>query len=155
MFYHEKQINLLEVSDEYVIAHNIDSGETAMGAGVALALCEEHKNLRTSCKDFAIKNNHAVGETFRYVDGNRVIYNMFTKPHVYFNAQHGMTEAEYLQNQKDCLISLREQMCDNNETSLAIPRIACGLDRCQWRNIYRLILEVFEDTDFEIMVCYI
>jgi hypothetical protein len=66
-----------------------------------------------------------------------------------------MTEKEYLQNQKDCLISLREQMYDHGESQLAIPRIACGLDRCNWKNIYNLLIEVFEETEFEIMVCYL
>lgn len=155
MIYKEEMRNLLEVPAEYVVAHNIDSGEVALGAGVALALCKKHSNLRNACKEYANANSHEVGRTFRFVDGENIVYNMFTKPHVYFNAQNGMTMKEYLKNQEDCLNMLKRHMVFHKETKLAIPKIACGLDRCNWTDIKELLEKVFSDTDFEILVCYI
>lgn len=155
MKFEMRQFNLLDMPSEYVIAHNIDSGETAMGAGVALALCNKFNTLRNDCKNFAKENNHEVGKTFRYQHGEYTIYNMYTKPHVYFNAQNGMTMDEYLNNQRNCLNMLKRHMVFHNEKKLAIPKIACGLDKCNWEDIQKLLYEVFENTDFEIVVCFL
>jgi hypothetical protein len=38
-------------------------------------------------------------------------------------------------------------------TKLAMPKIASGLDRLSWSEVYDIICEVFEDTDVEILVC--
>jgi hypothetical protein len=38
-------------------------------------------------------------------------------------------------------------------TKVAMPRIGCGLDRLQWGIVREIILEVFEDTDLEIVIC--
>ena len=92
---------------EYVLAHNIDAGETAMGAGVAKALCNKYPTLRKSCVDFAVKNNHSVGLTHRFVDASgMVIYNMYTKAHVWHNSGRGMTKEEYCVNTEKCLTSM-------------------------------------------------
>ena len=155
MTYREVQGDLLQMPPNYVVAHNIDAGEVALGAGVALALCQKFPNLRAYCKEYAENNEHKVGLTYRYTNGIHVVYNMYTKPHVYFNAIRGMTPQEYLTNQKNCLMDLRNQMLYHNETQLAIPRIACGLDRCQWHDIEQLLHEVFDETDIEIVVCYL
>ena len=105
--------------------------------------------------NFAKVNNHEVGKTFRYQHGEYTIYNMYTKPHVYFNAQNGMTMDEYLNNQRNCLNMLKRHMVFHNEKKLAIPKIACGLDKCNWEDIQKLLYEVFENTDFEIVVCFL
>ena len=148
------QHDLLKMPKEYVMAHNIDSGETAMGAGVALAFCKEFPSLRGHCKLYASEHNHQVGLTCRYVSlDDRVVYNMFTKPHVWKSAARGMTKEEYHTNQRNCLEHLKSQMIENGETKLAMPKIACGLDRCEWEDIEAIIKDVFKDTDFEIVIC--
>jgi O-acetyl-ADP-ribose deacetylase (regulator of RNase III) len=147
------QKDILTVSKDFVIAHNIDSGETALGAGVALALCNKYTNLRDECKKFARDNEHKVGITYRCLCDERIVYNMYTKPHVWYNANKGMSMNEYLLNQRNCLISLKNQMLEHNENKLAIPKIACGLDRCNWVDIEQIIKEVFENTKIEIIVC--
>jgi hypothetical protein len=50
-------------------------------------------------------------------------------------------------------MSMRDQMLENNEKYLAMPKIACGLDRCKWPDIEKIIIEVFAETDIEILVC--
>ena len=155
MVYIETNKDLLTVPLEYVVAHNIDAGETAMGAGVALALCRKYPSLRSSCQQYAQNNGHKVGETYRFVDGNRVVYNMYTKPHVWCNAYRGMSYADYLANQEQCLIALRNHMIKHNEWFLAIPKVGSGLDRCRWEDIRQIIQKVFEPTEIHILVCYI
>ena len=155
MVYIETKKDLLTVTSEYVIAHNVDAGETVMGAGVALALCRKFPTLRSACQNFADESGHKVGETYRYVEGNRVVYNMYTKPHVWCNAYKGMTYEEYLANQEKCLIALKKHMIKNNEWFLAIPKVGSGLDRCHWEDIRKIIQKVFDPTEIHILVCYI
>jgi len=46
-------------------------------------------------------------------------------------------------------------MLQNDEKYLAMPKIACGLDRCNWEDIERIIRHVFGETGIEILVCVI
>ena len=34
-----------------------------------------------------------------------------------------------------------------------MPIIGCGLDKLQWDKVSKIIKEIFEDTDIEILVC--
>lgn len=145
--------DLLTMPKEYVIAHNIDAHEVALGAGVAKALADKFPDLRKKCQEYANENFNAVGLVYRYTNGEYVVYNMYTKAHVWYNAMNKMTVEEYLENAKTCLNLLKEEMIRNNEKYLAIPKIGCGLDRCRWADMEDLIRLVFEDTDIEITVC--
>jgi O-acetyl-ADP-ribose deacetylase (regulator of RNase III) len=156
MIYKEVQRDMMQSPIDYVFAHNIDAGETAMGAGVALVLCRAFPGLRHHCQTFASEHNHEVGHTCRYVsDTGRVVYNMYTKPHVWNSVIRGMTTEQYHNNQRKCLENLKQQMIANGETKLVMPKIASGLDRCVWSEIREIIHEVFEDSDIEIVICYI
>ena len=42
---------------------------------------------------------------------------------------------------------------ENGVKKIAMPIIGCGLDRLQWDKVSKIIQEVFEDTDIEILVC--
>lgn len=147
--------DLLTMPKEYVVAHNIDAHEVALGAGVAKALSDKFPGLRNECKKYADENFNNVGLVYRYTDGEYIIYNMYTKSHVWYNAMNKMTVEEYLENTKTCLLLLKEHMIRNNEKLLAIPKIGCGLDRCRWGDMEKLIEYVFADTDIEITVCMI
>ena len=39
--------------------------------------------------------------------------------------------------------------------TLVMPRIGCGLDKLQWKNVKKIIKEIFEDTDIAIEVYYL
>lgn len=39
--------------------------------------------------------------------------------------------------------------------TLVMPRIGCGLDKLQWKNVKKMIKEIFEDTDVAIEVYYL
>lgn len=39
--------------------------------------------------------------------------------------------------------------------TLVMPRIGCGLDKLQWKNVKKMIKEIFEDTDITIEVYYL
>ena len=39
--------------------------------------------------------------------------------------------------------------------TIIMPRIGCGLDKLQWKNVKKMIKEIFEDTDIAIEVYYL
>lgn len=41
---------------------------------------------------------------------------------------------------------------ENNVQRLAIPQIGCGIDRLEWPKVKQLLMDVFSDTDMEIVV---
>lgn len=61
---------------------------------------------------------------------------------------------------KESLIEFRDTLCRfSNPTlfakTLVMPRIGCGLDKLQWKNVKKMIKEIFEDTDITIEVYYL
>lgn len=75
------------------------------------------------------------------------------KKKYWHKAGKGMTYNEYIQNLEDSLFMVKAMMIANHEQKLAMPRIGCGLDHCQWEDVKEIIFKVFSDTDFEILVC--
>ena len=61
---------------------------------------------------------------------------------------------------KESLIEFRDALCQfSNPTlfakTLVMPRIGCGLDKLQWKNVKKMIKEIFKDTDIAIEVYYL
>ena len=156
-----KEINrdICSMPDEYIIAHNIDGGEVALGAGVAKAICDKYPTLRNAVKEnieaMLQEGWKIVGNVFPVECDGRTIFNMVTKPHVYFHVGCGITEEEYLENEKSCLLCIKQLMVDANFTKLALPKIGAGLDKCPWDKTYKLITSIFEDTNIDICICVI
>mgnify|MGYP002404049345 FL=1 len=48
---------------------------------------------------------------------------------------------------------MKRQMIEHGEKYLTIPQLACGVDRCKWSDVSKIIEEVFKDSDIEILVC--
>jgi O-acetyl-ADP-ribose deacetylase (regulator of RNase III) len=54
----------------------------------------------------------------------------------------------------DALHDLKLQIINEGmPMKLAMPKIGCGLDKLEWDKVREIILEVFEKTDLEILVC--
>ena len=51
------------------------------------------------------------------------------------------------------LVDLREEMEDLYVTKLAIPRICCGRNGLDWREVRNVIEFIFHEFDGEILVC--
>ena len=149
-----KQQDLMTADSKYVICHCI-SADCAMGAGVVVPIKAKYKGIKERCRVYIgeVGVDNAVGKAYRDESENGVVYNLFSKRYVHQNAERGLTAAEYHNQLKQCLISMREQMNERGERFLAMPKIACGLDKCQWSDIEQIITEVFENTDIEILVC--
>lgn len=77
---------------------------------------------------------------------------MITKLH-YWDKALTMPEGEYLNNLRNCLEFVRDDMVQKNKKILAMPKIGCGLDRCNWKDVENIIKEVFDGTNIKIIIC--
>ena len=147
--------DITKLSGNCVICHCI-SADAAMGAGVALALVRKYPDLKPTVQS-SLRMAHPetlVGRVAFYADSysHTLIANMVTKRN-YWDKSTTMPSGYYLKNLKECLENVRSVMDGLNEKKLAMPKIGCGLDRCDWNDVLQLIDDVFGDSDIEITVC--
>ena len=77
------------------------------------------------------------------------------------NVMNLVTKSKYWQKPtydslREALEQLRE-ICHNLYMikTLVMPKIGCGLDKLQWKNVKKMLKEVFADTDINIEVYYL
>ena len=147
--------DITKLSGNCVICHCI-SADAAMGAGVALALVRKYPDLKPAVQS-SLRMAHPdtlVGRVAFYADSysHTLIANMVTKRN-YRDKSTTMPSGHYLKNLRECLENVRNIMDGLNEKKLVMPKIGCGLDRCDWNDVLQLINDVFGDSDIEITVC--
>ena len=131
--------DLFTVPQGYYLAHCI-SADFALGAGIAKKFDEVY-NMR-----FKLFREY---DMYEYEGGDALlidnVFNLVTKKKCYHKPTYESIEA--------ALETMKDLMDFNSTTKLAMPKIASGLDRCDWNKVYDIICEVFEDTDVEILIC--
>lgn len=144
MIYKEVQMNLFDVPNDYALVHCI-SGDMALGKGIAKQIEDRYsvKHTLHRIASWSMKKELPVGKCF--VTGN--IYNLVTKRR-YF-------EKPTLETLELALDDLRLCAEKTQKKKFAMPLIGCGLDRLKWADVSELIKWMFEDSDFEILVCYL
>lgn len=136
MIFQEINKDLFTVDKSYYLCHCIAS-DFIMGAGIAVEfqrrfqLRKYLQSLRTitpgSC--VLIKN----------------VFNLITK-----SRSSGKPTYDIL---KSSLESMKQQCINMKIEKIAMPKIGCGLDRLQWPKVKEMIIEIFNDTNIEILVC--
>ena len=146
MKYTEEVRDLFAVPDDYYLAHCI-SADFGMGKGIAVEFNKRFdmkKKLNAKYRNFLwLWNISADWNGVCVLEGR--VFNLITKRN-YWNKPTYNTLTRALKCMK--MLALH-----NNINKIAMPRIAAGLDRCQWFKVSEIIKEVFEDTDIEILVC--
>lgn len=143
MNFKEETRDLFTVPQGYYLAHCI-SGDYSLGAGIAAQFVDVY-NMR-----YKLHRNYPIpdGEKFANVGEALLIDNVFnlvTKDRVYHKPTYD-TLIETLEDMKE--------QCENLDINkIAMPRIGCGLDGLSWDTVEKIIKEVFEDTDMEILIC--
>ena len=56
---------------------------------------------------------------------------------------------------RKALVDLKEFCISDLVKTLVMPKIGCGLDRLSWKNVKKMLKEIFEDTDINIEVYYL
>ena len=150
-----KNQDLMLVDGKYAICHCI-SADCAMGKGVVVPIVKKYVGVKQACQEFVQNDSgNVVGRAFRYSCGAGAVYNLFSKKIFRHKAGYGVTAGQYHENLRCCLEDMKNQMLANGEKFLAMPKIACGLDRCEWADVERTIKSVFKGTHIEILVCVI
>ena len=134
-----EQRDLFTVPQGYYLAHCI-SADFALGAGIAKKFDEVY-NMR-----FKLFREY---DMYEYEGGDALlidnVYNLVTKKKCYHKPTY--------ESVREALETMKDLMNFNSTTKLAMPKIASGLDRLNWDEIFDIICEVFEDTDVEILIC--
>lgn len=132
--------DLFGMPEEYQLAHCISS-DASMGAGIAV-LFKKRFNL-TILSKLAKEGELEVGSCRRV---ERTL-NLITKKN-YWNkpTYESFTNA---------IVSMKNVCLSEGINKIAMPEIGCGLDKLQWFKVKEIILNIFSDTDIEIVVCRI
>lgn len=141
----EVQSDLFLAPQGYYLVHCI-SGDYALGAGIAKQFNSIFDMRYRLHKDYPIPE----GMRFANVGAALLVGNVFnlvTKPLCYHKPR--------MDDLYDTLIDLREQCEKLHINKLAMPKIGCGLDRLDWNDVRDMLEEVFEDTNIDILVCYL
>lgn len=154
----EVKKDLFTVSEDYALAHCI-SADFALGAGIA-----KEFNRRFNCRKRLFKIFEGswiprwdrtqerykggcvtLGIGMPIADEPPFIFNLITKRNHW--------DKPTLTTINNALVWMKEQCEMLDIHKVAMPRIGCGLDRQDWTEVKKLIEEVFDDTDIEILVC--
>lgn len=132
-----KQMDLF-LCTGYPLAHCI-SADYALGAGIARDF-ERRFHLR---KVLEAVGSHTYPDCIK--TGN--VFNLVTKERYW----HKPTE----QSLSAALYLMKAQMLESEITKIAMPEIGCGLDRLSWPRVRQILYSIFEDTEVELLVCYL
>ncbi|KAK7108406.1 ADP-ribose glycohydrolase OARD1-like isoform X1 [Littorina saxatilis] len=88
--------------------------------------------------------NKSTGEVAVLYRNGTYIYHLITKERVFHRPSTDTL--------RSCLVAMRDHCRQNNVTSLAMPRIGCGLDRLNWSEVSEIIKDVFKNTGMTIKI---
>ena len=143
MMFHEENGDLFadEILRNYALCHCISS-DFALGAGIAKAfaglgvkkeLCEKYPK-RWQGRGYCL-----------FTETNGVMVGNLVTKQLYF---HKPT----LETLRQALDDFCSQAIEINLCRVAMPKIGCGLDKLDWVEVKKLIQEIFETTEIEILV---
>ncbi|MDE6834909.1 MAG: macro domain-containing protein [Ruminococcus sp.] len=136
MTYHEEKRDLFSLPEEYYLVHCV-SADFVLGKGIALEFN----------KRFDMKNKlRNCGQSGKCILIDR-FFNLVTKK--------TWRNKPTIDSVVECLHELKRQVTEKNIKKIAMPLIACGLDGMEWKTVSEQVKNIFNDTDVEILVCYI
>ena len=145
MTYREEVMDLFSVPEDYYLAHCI-SADFGMGRGIVVEFnnrFDMKRKLQTKYPYYLKQwqDNNYSGDCL--LEGR--VLNLITKEHYWHKPTYDSLTTALVVCGLLCL--------NNGITKIAMPVIGCGLDRLQWSEVSRIIKEVFQNTDIEILVC--
>lgn len=150
MIIKEEKRDLFTVEDDYYLVQCI-SADFAMAAGIAVEFNEKY-NIKT----LITQRYGKTFETYPYecvILVNNKVFNLITKKNYYQKPTYEQLK-DCLKEMKKILVS--EKYTDTiDKNKVAMPRIGCGLDGLDWDKVKEMIIDVFKDTNLEILVCYL
>ena len=113
-----------------------------MGKSFADFLSHRIPGLRSTCR----KAKLFMGQVFPFWDstGKRYIYNLVTKER-YCDKPNLSTLSKTLE-------AMKIHASTNGVFTIAIPKFGCGLDQMNWREVVKLLRDIFAYADVQIVV---
>lgn len=148
MIYKEEYRDLFSVSDDYYLAHCI-SADFKLGAGIAVQFDKKY-----DCRNrlFKLFSESRVPYWDKLQDRFKGMC-VFTNPVYNLITKRNYWDKPTLITIKNALSWMKEDCEIRCIKKVSMPMIGCGLDRLKWNDVSKIIKEVFEDTDVEILVC--
>lgn len=147
MKYQEIYCDLFDFEGKRDLVHCI-SADYKMGAGIAKEFTKRGVKDRLNTEyPFHIWNGHGYATSISEKD-NHIVWNLITKKN-YWDKPTYQSLVEALEDMKSKIIT------NDLSRQLAMPKIGCGLDRLKWDAVQPIIETIFDDTDFDIIVCYL
>lgn len=137
MIIKEEYGDVFKYQKTHYLVHCISS-DFKLGAGIATEFNARY-NMRKK-----LLNTNQVGKYPNCILIDNV-FNLVTKEYYYL-------KPSYLSLQRS-LEMMKDSIVKNNIKFLAMPRIACGLDRLKWEDTKLIIESIFNDLEVEIIVC--
>lgn len=138
--------DLLQMGTSYPFAHCISS-DWAMGVGIAKPLNKKFNIRKELYKSSDVYKEGEYPAVYVTRDSGRLIFNLVTK-NKYYNKPT-------LTNMRKAIEFLKECMDIEGINMVAMPKIGCGLDRLRWCDVKNILLEVFDESKYEIIVCHL
>lgn len=142
MIYQEVTGDLFSAPQGYYLAHCI-SGDYALGAGIAKQFDSVY-DMR-----YKLHKNYPIPEGDKFANVGKAllidnVFNLVTKPRCYNKPTY--------QSLCETLIDMKDYCIEHDIRKLAMPMIASGLDKLDWKNVSDLIEQIFDTTDIEIVI---
>lgn len=147
MIYSETQGDLFSediLTQKYALCHCISS-DFAMGAGIAVRFAK--LGVKAQLRKNYPNEWNGIGYCIITETDGIVVGNLITKQRYY----HKPT----LETLRQALENFCEKAAEMGIKKIAMPKIGCGLDKLQWCDVRGIIQDVFQNTDFEIVVRFI
>lgn len=134
----ELQQCLFSSPPDFALAHCV-SKDFVMGQGIALQFKQRFHGV-----EHLKQQNKTVGQVATLTYHGRHIYYLITKQKYY-------EKPTYFSLFK-CLLELRYFLKMRQIKKLALPRIACGLDRLEWNIVKKMIYFLFKNSSVYIVI---
>ena len=137
--------DLFEMPKDYWFAHCVNA-TYELGAGIAKTFDEKY-NMKYFLRFLypQPKDNEAYWVGHALPAGN--VFNLVTKVKHYDKPTY--------ESLGIALKDMRRQCEEYGIKKLAMPKIGCGLDRLDWNRVESMILNIFNECDIEIVICYL
>jgi len=136
----EKKGDLFVGTDNACLAHCI-SQDVKMGKGIALLFKSKFGGVQE-----ILDQNRKPGDVAVLKRGHRFVYYLITKER-YWHKPTYLTLRSSLQ-------AMKRHALQYAATSIAMPKIGCGLDGLVWERVREILTDVFKDTDIKIIVYF-
>lgn len=115
------------------------SRDYVMGAGIAVEFKRRFKRV----EKLKAQNTPVGGCSVLNINGRYIFY-LVTKEKCYQKPTY--------ESLIKSLKAMRSYCRENHITSVSIPKIGCGLDRLDWSNVKKILIELFQDENMHITV---